>query len=663
MRNSAELRERMVTTQIAGRGVRDPAVLAAMREVPRELFVPDALSEFAYHDASLPINQDQVILPPFVVAVMLAALRVARGDRVLEIGTGAGYAAAVLAQIADEVFAVEPDAGLAELAEARLRALDYSNIQLRVGDTAAGWPQYSPYDAILVTTTGIEATRTLLDQLRIGGRLLLPVGSNPREQGLVRVTRTGMASYEREELGGLHFVPVNLDGAWKKDRRAVTRLSPRQPAGAAVPALVKEAAEPIEDITAADLRPLLDRIGDARVVLLGEATHGTTEFYQMRARITQELIRQRGFSIVAVEADWPDAARIDRYVRHLAVPGDGEPAFTRFPTWMWRNEDVNDFVEWLRGHNELQRNPDERVGFYGLDLYSMYTSIGAVLHYLDEVDPDAARLARHRYGCLMPWEQDPSSYGEAALTGRYRLCEAGVVAMLADMLARRLDYSARDGDRFLNAVQNARLVASAEQYYRVMYYGSVESWNLRDRHMFETLEQLLAARGPEAKAVIWEHNSHVGDAAATEMGASGEFNVGHLARRGFGPNAFLVGFGTDHGTVAAASRWDGPMEVKSVRPAHRDSYERLCHDTGIPAFTLALRHPRRPEVREELLAPRLERAIGVIYRPESEMQSHYFQASLPRQFDEYVWFDETHAVTPLGMLVTAGVPETWPFGL
>jgi len=631
--------------------------------VPRELFVPDDLAEFAYQDATLPIGADQVISSPFVAAVMMAALRVVRGDRVLEIGTGSGYASALLAQVAGEVFSVERDPELGARAEARFRALGYSNIQVRTGDLAAGWPQFSPYDAILVTATGMEASRALLDQLRIGGRLLLPVGPNPREQGLMRVTRTGTASYEREELGGLQLVPAEPGGAWQGDRRSVTRSSPHRTAGTALSILVREASEPVEDIAEADLGPLLDRIGDARVVLLGEATHGSSEFYRMRARITQELIRRRGFSIVAVEADWPDAARVDRHVRHLPVGRDGAPAFTRFPTWMWRNEEVGDFTEWLRGHNAMVRNPDERVGFYGLDLYSMFSSIDAVLHYLDGVDPDAARLARHRYGCLMPWEGDPSSYGEAALTGRYRVCEPGVVTMLSDMLTRRLDYSAHDGDRFHDAVQNARLIASAERYYRVMYYGTVESWNLRDRHMFETLEHILEVRGPEAKAVIWEHNSHVGDSAATEMGASGEYNVGHLARQRFGLDAFLVGFGTDHGTVAAASRWDGPMQVKAVRPAHQDSYERLCHDTGLAAFTLALRHPRRPEVRDELLVARLERAIGVIYHPESEMQSHYFQASLPRQFDEYIWFDETRAVAPLGQLVAAGVPETWPFGL
>ena len=304
-------------------------------------------------------------------------------------------------------------------------------------------------------------------------------------------------------------------------------------------------------------------------------------------------------------------------------------------------------MQWLRAHNAAVEAPERRVGFHGLDLYSLYTSVAAVLRYLDDVDPEAARVARIRYGSLTPWQSDPAAYGRAVLSGRYRACEEEVVAMLRDMLDQRLAYQQRDGERYLDALQNARVVANAERYYRAMYYGSRESWNLRDQHMFETLQVLLAFRGPETKAVIWEHNSHIGNAAATEMGARGELNVGQLSRATFGDAAFLVGFGTDHGTVAAASDWDGPMEVKRVRPAHPDSYERLCHAAQTPAFLLALREPRRREVRDELTAARLERAIGVVYRPDTELASHYFQAVLPVQFDEYIWFDETHAVTPL----------------
>lgn len=431
----------------------------------------------------------------------------------------------------------------------------------------------------------------------------------------------------------------------------------------AIAGLIREAGEPIEEIDEVGLGPLLDRIGRARVVLLGEATHGTSEFYRMRARITRELITRRGFTIVAVEADWPDAARVDRYVRHRPAALESEPAFSRFPTWMWRNGEVHDFVEWLRAWNAEVVDPARRVSFHGLDLYSLFGSIAAVLRYLDEVDPDTAAIARYRYSCLSPWERDPAVYGRAAVTGRYRTCEEQVTRMLRELLERRLDYATQDGERFLDAAQNARLVANAERYYRVMYYGQADSWNLRDRHMFDTLMMLISAQGPEARAVVWEHNSHVGNAAATEMSARGEFNVGQLCRERFEQDAFLLGFGTDHGSVAAASNWDEPMQIMAVRPAHPESYERLFHGSGRPAFLLPLGSAARPAVREELSVPRLERAIGVIYRPDTELQSHYFQALLPLQFDEYVWFDESRAVRALPLVPREGVPETYPFGL
>ena len=515
--------------------------------------------------------------------------------------------------------------------------------------------------------------RALVEQLAPGGRLVIPIGEDPSEQQLIRVRKNADGSTRREDLGAVRFVPlIGAQGWTEKGERPVLTAPGRVSSPRQVAALLRETAEPFEEVESAALGPLLERIGDCRLVLLGEATHGTAEFYRLRARITRELIEQKGFDVVAVEADWPDAAQIDRYVRNrpaLFPPKDirstGEPAFSRFPTWMWRNREVRDFVHWLRDHNSAVAEPERRVSFRGLDLYSLYASIHAVTSYLDQVDPEAARLARRRYGCLTPWAEDPALYGHAALMGRYETCEPAVVATLVALLEKRLDYEAKDGEHFLDAVQNARVAANAERYYRTMYYGSRESWNLRDRHMFDTLETVLAFRGGGGapKAVVWEHNSHIGNAAATEMGARGELNVGQLAREQYGDGAYLVGFGTDHGTVAAATDWDGEMEVKTVRPAHPESYERLCHDSGVPAFLLPLRQPRRQAVREELQSPRLERAIGVIYRPESELQSHYFQAVLPWQFDEYVWLDETHAVTPLAGEELHGMPETYPFGV
>jgi erythromycin esterase-like protein len=306
-----------------------------------------------------------------------------------------------------------------------------------------------------------------------------------------------------------------------------------------------------------------------------------------------------------------------------------------------------------------------RVGFYGLDLYNMRGSIAAVLEYLDRVDPEAAAVARERYGCLTPWQSEPATYGRAVLTEGYRKCEQAVVEQCRDLLRRRLDYAAHDGESFLDAAQNARLVASAERYYRIMYYGGAESWNLRDTHMFETLRSLLDAHGSGSKAVVWAHNSHIGDARYTEMGVvRDELNIGQLCRENFGNNVALIGLGMHTGTVAAASDWGGDMEVKRVRPSHRDSYERLCHDSGIPRFLLDFGQSPNGALRNRLLEPRLERFIGVIYRPETELQSHYSDASLPQQLDAYVWFDETSAVTPLGPKhARPGMPDTYPFGL
>lgn len=656
-------RNRMVERDVAARGVTNPVVLAAMRTVPREHFVAEDMVEFAYEDSPLPIECEQTISQPYIVALMAQLLRLKPGARVLEIGTGSGYAAAVLGKIAAEVYTVERHGELAGLARGRFQRLGYDNIHVLHGDGTLGWPEYAPYDGIVVAAGGPSVPKALMQQLKLGGNLVIPVGEDIRTQRLLRVTRVSEEDYHREDLGGVRFVQLIGQEGWAGEGPLLTEAPGTPSRPASVAELIAETCEPFGDIESANLDALIDRIGDARVVLMGEATHGTSEFYRMRSRLTRELIRRKGFSIVSLEADWPDAARVDAYVRHLPPRTMKWRAFDRFPVWMWRNHEFRDLVEWLREHNEGIGDPERRVGLHGLDMYSLFTSMRAVIDYLDRVDPEAARVARRRYGCLSPWERDPAVYGRATLTGKYRLCEDEVVKMLRELLERRLDYSRRDGEIYFDAVQNARLIRSAEQYYRIMYYGSRESWNLRDGHMFETLQGLLAHRGPEAKAIVWAHNSHVGDAAATEMGARGEENIGSLCREAFGPRMISIGFGTDSGTVAAATEWGGPMEIKNVRPSHPESYERLAHDSGVRAFLLALRQPKREEVREELMPPRLERAIGVIYRPESELASHYFQASLPRQFDEYIWFDRTEAVRPLGAETPHGVPDTWPFGL
>lgn len=430
---------------------------------------------------------------------------------------------------------------------------------------------------------------------------------------------------------------------------------------AAVKAIARH-AEPLPDIDDGAFGAMFDRFADARVVLLGEASHGTSEFYRARAAITRRLIQRHGFAIVAVEADWPDAAHIDRFVRGGKRQPYPPDSFERFPRWMWRNEEVAAFVRWLRGWNDAAA---EKVEFRGLDVYSLAGSIRAVLDYLDETDPDEALLARRRYGCLTPWQEEPAMYGRMALVARKHHCEDAVVEQLRGLLDSRLDYLAKDGDAFFDAEQNARIVRAAEQYYRVMYRSSVDSWNLRDRHMFDTLKRVMEHRGEGAKAVVWAHNSHIGDASATMMGWQGEFNIGELARGHFGREAALAGFGTDRGTVACASNWDEPMEVKAVRPSRDDSWESAFLRAGVPASLTEWRSSGRQELYKALADTRLERAIGVIYRPETERQSHYFEAVLADQLDAMIWFEETAAVIPFDTRVGAAgaEDETFPFGL
>ncbi len=665
----AEARQKMVERQLAGRGIADARVLEAMGKVRREAFVPADLAEFAYDDSPLPIAEGQTISQPYIVALMAEAARIGPDDRVLEVGTGSGYAAAVFAELAREVVTIERHAALAAGAREALGRLGYGNVEIIEGDGSRGVPQRAPYDAILVAAGAPAPPDSLKRQLAAGGRLVIPVSVNAHQE--LRVITRGGEGFSEEGLGAVRFVPLMGEEGWlehelarpvrrpDRKRRAALRIL----ADSDLPKAIAGAVRPIGSPDGAEVGALFDDVGDARLVLLGEATHGTSEFYRARAAITRRLIEAHGFDIVAVEADWPDATRIDRHVRGRPPGEDLAPAFTRFPTWMWRNQEVLNFVEWMRDWNAA-RPREKRASFHGLDLYGLSASIAAVIGYLDEVDPEAAQVARERYGCLTPWQKEPSAYGRAALLEGNRRCEREVVEMLRGLLDRRLDYMAKDADAYLDAEGNARLIASAEVYYRAMYYGYADSWNARDRHMFETLERVLAARGPRSKAIIWAHNSHVGNAAATEMGlVRDEINIGQLTRERFGEAALLVGFGTDRGKVAAANDWGGRMEFKDVRPAHEESYEALFRDSAVPCSYLDVAAESDRDLGHSLLRPRLERAIGVIYRPETELLSHYFEASLPKQFDRYFWFEVTSPVTPLAASPGAGAPETYPFGV
>jgi erythromycin esterase-like protein len=440
---------------------------------------------------------------------------------------------------------------------------------------------------------------------------------------------------------------------------------------------VAHAIEPLTG-SAHDYDSLLELVGDARFVLLGEASHGTQEFYEQRAAITRRLIREKQFAAVCVEGDWPDAHRVDCYVKARGTDASAAEAlrgFQRFPAWMWRNEVVRDFVEWLRGYNQIARE-HERVGFHGLDLYSLYGSIRAVVTYLDQVDPAAALAARERYACFEHFGEDSQAYGYAVSRRPSDSCEDGAVAQALALRARALDYvydGRRSLDDFFSAEQNAQLVKNAEQYYRSMYHGRASSWNLRDRHMADTMDAIerhLRATGRHPKLVVWAHNSHLGDARYTDMTRRGELNLGQLARERHGAAVRLIGFSTHTGTVTAAHDWDEPGRRKRVVPSLPDSYERLFHEAArehaAPRFLLRLMTDS--DVSRVLTEPRLQRAIGVIYRPETERMSHYYDVELPQQFDALIHLDETSAVRALepGEQWEQGVeetPETFPFGV
>lgn len=419
---------------------------------------------------------------------------------------------------------------------------------------------------------------------------------------------------------------------------------------------------------------ILSWIGDASIVLLGESTHGTHDFYAARAALTRRLIEERDFSAVAIEGDWPDAFRVNRYVRHRGNEADLREVlrgFARFPTWMWRNSAVTEFIAWLHDHNARQPAVERRAGFYGLDLYSLHASMRAVVDYLAERDPVAARAARASYGCFDHFGHDPQAYAWATAQLGDASCEEAVARQLVALRAQRHSLLARDGaeaeDDFFQAEQNARVAQNAERYYRTMTSGRVESWNLRDRHMADTLDALLVhlrRRGQSPKIVVWAHNSHVGDARATEIGEQGELTLGQLVRERHGTAARLIGLTTFTGSVIAASEWGGPAEIKRVLPALPGSCEELLHDAGVSRFFL----PLTPggEAAQVLGERRLQRAIGVVYRPEQERWSHYFHARLAQQFDAVIHFDETRAIEPLERVSEwdeAEAPETYPSGV
>jgi erythromycin esterase-like protein len=435
-------------------------------------------------------------------------------------------------------------------------------------------------------------------------------------------------------------------------------------------ALIGEAVRRIS--LPSDYDPLIELAGQAQLVLIGEASHGTHEFYATRAALTRRLIEEKNFRLLALEADWPDMLRVHRYVTgrtNERSVTDALADFRRFPAWMWRNTVMTAFVGWLRGWNFRPEHESDRTGIFGMDLYSMHASMEAVLQYLEKHDPEAAIRARRRYRCFEHFGEDPQAYGYATSHGHAESCERAVVEQLVDLRRSYGEFLSRDGqiaeDEFFYAEQNARLVKNAESYYRSMFRGHEESWNLRDDHMTETLLALVAhSPSQRGKVIVWAHNSHLGDARATEMSRRGEWNVGQLTRERFAGRVFNLGFSTYSGTVTAARDWGDPAECRVVQPGLSGSYEELFHATGVPRFWIDLQQSN--DAIEILREPRLQRAIGVIYRPETERLSHYFQSCLPQQFDAIIHLDETNALQPLdntgGEWERGELPETFPEG-
>jgi erythromycin esterase-like protein len=420
--------------------------------------------------------------------------------------------------------------------------------------------------------------------------------------------------------------------------------------------VIHDAAVPITD-SRDKYTSLLDKIGDARFVLMGEASHGTHEFYQTRIELTQQLIEKKGFMAVMIEGDWPDAYRIHRYVQGAGDASQSELSlddFKRFPSWMWRNTTMPPFLKWLRAHNDKSSSLINKVGFYGLDLYSLNTSMQAVIQYLKRMDPAAAKHAIQQYACFDHLNVDPQVYGYLTSSGVKKSCMNEAVAELCELQHRTFAYLQRDGiaaeDEYFFALQNARLVKNAETYYRSMYEGQVSSWNIRDRHMVETIgvlaDHLEHQRLKPAKIIIWAHNSHVGDARATEMSERGEVNVGQLVREQH-TDTYSIGFSTYEGFVTAATNWDTPALRRAIVPGFTESYEELFHHVPYKNFILNMNG--NETLDHYLKIPRLQRAIGVIYRPETERLSHYYFTHLPYQFDSIIHLDKTHAVQPLVM--------------
>ena len=638
-----------IEEQLKDKGISNTLLLEAFQDIPEAFFLSENLHPYFYEDVRIEKPIEKTEPRVIVVARMLEQLQVKEEEKILITGVDSVYILAVLSKIYKEVYAVETTKIYSDWALEVLKNIDITNVHIKIGKPENGWKAKGPFNAILSASEFKEIPDTIKEQLKIGAKLLAPVGPDWAHVMLEIIERISETEYITKALRDNYFIPKP-----KLIPKIGKEIYPENE-------IIDEigiSSIPFKTIKKFPIDGLLERIGDAKVVLLGEASHGTSEFYTMRQEITKALIEKKGFNLVCAEADWSDAEQINNYVKNQYQLQDWMP-FARFPQWMWKNKEVLDFVEWLKKYNT---NHTTTIGFYGLDLYGLENSIDLVINYLQDIDVDLATLAKVRYSCMMPYMSNPSLYGKLVNTKKLESCEKDVLKMLFDLLKNKnkLNHS----QAYFYAYQNATVVVDAERYYKAMYYGSAESWNLRDFHMFYTLKSLLSYYGKDSKAVVWAHNSHIGNALATEMYARGEINIGHLCKEHFGSKSYHIGFGTHTGTVAATKNWGETMKVMNVNDSVAESYEQLCHKTNVTNFTLPLREEHsEKKLREFLNTPRLERAIGVVYRPETELRNHYFKTVLPSQFDEYIWFNKTKAITPLEIKTEkTKLPNVHPFG-
>ncbi|MDD3723560.1 MAG: erythromycin esterase family protein [Lutibacter sp.] len=622
-----------IQTQLKDKGIKSQLLLDAFENIPTTFFLSKERYPFTFENSTS--DEELIKIEPriFTVAKMLEKLKIKKDEKILAIGLDSVYVMAILSRICKEVYTVEENESYADWALEVLKNINITNVFIAVGDKHKGWKEKAPFDVILIISEFKEVSTLLKKQLKIGGRLLVPIGPDWAHLIFEIIERVSETNYNITKLKDNFLMP---------NPKILPEIGTENFQDEEIVGEIKAKAQEFKSLEEFPMDKLLERIGNAQVVLLGEASHGTSEFYLTRQEITKALIEKKGFNFVCAEADWSDAEQINSYVRNQQTQKDWAP-FMRFPHWMWKNKEVLNFVEWLKEYNVKNNNG---TGFYGLDLYGLENSIGLVIDYLEKVDVDLANLAKTRYSCITPYMTDPAVYGKLVVSHQLESCEKEVLKMLVELLKNKnkLNHS----PEYFYAYQNANVIVDAERYYKAMYYGSADSWNLRDFHMFYTLKSLLTYFGSTAKAVVWAHNSHIGNALATEMYSRGEINIGHLCKEHFGENSYHIGFGTHTGTVAAAHNWGNAVRIIKVNNSLPKSYENLCHKTQLNAFTLPLREKfSGKRLRNLLNAPKLERAIGVIYRPETERQSHYFQAVLPSQFDEYIFFNKSKAVTPI----------------